>query len=497
MGSFIGIDLGTTFSLVATIDKTGRPVIVHNSDGINMTPSVVKLTDDGIAEIGELARGGLEIDPDTIGRFKIDMGTSKNYEIAGGNYTPTDLSSFVLKKLKLDTEAAIGELSEAVITIPANFSNEGRDATLQAAKAAGLNVNYIVNEPTAAALYYAFHRGEELNGTYAVFDLGGGTFDISIIQVSGQDVEVVTSNGVSKLGGDNFDKVLQEIVQSKYKEKTGEDLEIEDYTINDAEKDKISLSKRKKVTSRVLKENISLTRDEFEENIASYIAQIEMLCESTIEEANMTIEDLNEIFLVGGSVRVPKIKQIIEKMFGNKVYSSTNIDEAVALGAALYAAYKGDRTNLTPIQKSAVEKIKVGEKTSKYFGTIALLDDPATGGKKISNSIILDKNMEIPCSVEQSYYTISDDQTGVDCTVTESSSREKNPKFVKKVWEGSLELPSGRPKGQEIKVTFSYDDNQIMHCSFIDVGSKKKKEIDLTIKSAEAIESEIDKFTVE
>jgi molecular chaperone DnaK len=184
-------------------------------------------------------------------------------------------------------------------------------------------------------------------------------------------------------------------------------------------------------------------------------------------------------------------------MFGNKVYSSTNIDEAVALGAALYAAYKGDRTNLTPIQKSAVEKIKVGEKTSKYFGTIALLDDPSTGGKKISNSIILDKNMEIPCSVEQSYYTISDDQTGVDCTVTESSSREKNPKFVKKVWEGSLELPSGRPKGQEIKVTFSYDDNQIMHCSFIDVGSKKKKEIDLTIKSAEEIESGIDKFTVE
>ena len=497
MGSFIGIDLGTTFSLVATIDKTGRPVIVHNSDGINMTPSVVKLTDDGIAEIGELARGGLEIDPDTIGRFKIDMGTSKNYEIAGGNYTPTDLSSFVLKKLKLDTEAAIGELSEAVITIPANFSNEGRDATLQAAKAAGLNVNYMVNEPTAAALYYAFLRGEELNGTYAVFDLGGGTFDISIIQVSGQDVEVVTSNGVSKLGGDNFDKVLQEIVQSKYKEKTGEDLELADYTINDAEKDKISLSKRKKVTSRVLKENISLTRDEFEENIASYIAQIEMLCESTIEEANMTIEDLNEIFLVGGSVRVPKIKQIIEKMFGNKVYSSTNIDEAVALGAALYAAYKGDRTNLTPIQQSAVEQIKVGEKTSMCFGTIALIDDPATGTKKLTNSTILERGMEIPCSAEELYYTIYDDQDKVDCSVTECSRKEPNPKFVKKIWEGFLELPSGRKKGQEIKVTFSFDANQIIHCSFIDVGSKKEKEIDLTIKSAEAIESDIDKFTVE
>lgn len=214
MNAFIGIDLGTTYSAVATIDKTGRPVIVHNSDGENITPSCVTETDRGVFEVGEYARRTWGNSPEkAAARFKRDMGTSATVRINARELTPSDLSSLVLKKLVKDAESQIGPIGEAVITIPANFSSEARDATMLAARNAGLNVNYIINEPTAAALYYAFKSGEELHGNYAVYDLGGGTFDISIIKVNGQDVDVLASNGVSKLGGDDFDKEIQNIVK--------------------------------------------------------------------------------------------------------------------------------------------------------------------------------------------------------------------------------------------------------------------------------------------
>jgi molecular chaperone DnaK len=270
MTAFIGIDLGTTFSAVATIDDTGRPVIIHDSDGQNILPSCVTENDEGEIEVGEYARRTWGYDPKrAAARFKRDIGSTSTQVINDKTFNSTELSSFVLRKLKQIAEKSVGELGAAVVTIPANFSNEAREATMCAAQMSGLNVKYIINEPTAAALYYAFKSGDELGDTYAVYDLGGGTFDISIIQINGQNVDVLSTNGVSRLGGDDFDQALIKLVSAKYKEKTGKQLESYDFDKNDAEEEKKSLSKRKKVTLNVNRQLIDITRDEFEECIST------------------------------------------------------------------------------------------------------------------------------------------------------------------------------------------------------------------------------------
>lgn len=498
MTSFVGIDLGTTFSAVATIDDTGRPTIVHNHDGLNITPSVVYFRD-GVAEVGEDARKSLGINPNCLGRFKRDMGTSVIYKIDAGEFTPTQLSAIVLKKLASDATASIGKITEAVVTIPANFSHEAREATMGAAKAAGLNVKYIINEPTAAALYYAFKNGDELSGIYGVYDFGGGTFDISIIRVDGQNVEVLATNGVAKLGGDDFDSALQKLVQAKFKQLTGENLEPEDFTKYEAEEQKKSLSKRDKVSFqiRAARKNIVVTRKEFEEAISSYIAQAQMNCESAVDEAKIELKDIKGVLLVGGSTRVPAVRESVKRVFGQEPIGTVNVDEVVALGAALYAAYKGDKTKLTAVQRNSVEKIKVSESTSKCFGTISLGHDEARGEAKLMNSILIRKGEKIPCSVTESFYTIRDGQQGVDCMVTESIAPETDPRFVKIIWKGSLALPPNRPADQEIKVSFAYDENQIMKCSFVDVATGRETKIDLTMASGEHSAEEIEKFLVE
>lgn len=484
--SFIGIDLGTTFSAIGTLDDTGRPKIVHNRAGANITPSVISFMDDGRAEVGEEARRSLYIDPHTIGRFKRHMGTDKTYDARGRSFTPTELSQYVLTKLKNDAEAALGELGQAVVTIPANFSHEARDATMQAARNAGLDVRHIINEPTAAALYYAYTSGNEMGGNYAVYDLGGGTFDISIIRISGQDVEVLATNGVAELGGDDFDRLMMELVQKKFKDQTGEDLEPEDFTKNDAEMEKKSLSRREKVTLRVARKIIEVTRAEFNEAISSLVTQTEMLCEATVDEAELEMSDIQGIFLVGGSTRVPVVSASVERVFGKAPESSANVDEVVALGAGLYAMYKAASTgsataaDVTPGQRDAINKMKLAESTSKCFGTMTLTADPVKGGHVLQNTVLIRKGAKIPCSVTQSFYTVSANQTEVDCEVTESTSAETDPRFVKVVWKGSLELPEDRDAGQEIKVTYAYDSNQIMQCSFVDVATGRETHVKLS-----------------
>lgn len=499
MSAFIGIDLGTTFSAVATIDETGRAVIVHNKDGDNITPSCIVEDTEGVIEVGEFARRQWGNAPETAAaRFKRDMGTSLKHSVNGNEFTPTELSTFVLKKLVADAEKALGSIGEAVVTIPANFAHEARDATMAAAKAAGLNVKYIINEPTAAALYYAFKSGEDLGGIYAVYDLGGGTFDVSIIRVDGQNVEVLATNGVAKLGGDDFDRVLRKLVQDKFKSLTGNTLDDDDFTFNDAEDEKKSLSARKKVTVRVARQLIDIKRDEFEEAISTFITQTEMLCEATIDEAGIDISDIKDIFLAGGSTRIPFVTESVKKVFGKSPTVSANVDEVVALGAALYAAHKGDSANLSVVQKKAIQKIKVSESTGMCFGTIHVGHDEARDTHKLCNSILIRKGEKIPCSVTESFYTMFDGQEAVSCQVTESSAIETDPRFVKVIWEGELKLPADRPENQEIKITYAYDDNQMMKCSFVDVSTKRKTEIDLSLASSkDAKNSKVEKFLVE
>ena len=498
MTAFIGIDLGTTFSAVATIDETGRPTIVANRDGKNITPSCVT-ENEGVVEVGEYARRTWGNAPGkAAARFKRDMGTSNKHSISGREFGPTELSTLVLKKLLKDTQEAIGPIGEAVVTIPANFAHEAREATMAAAKAAGLNVKYIINEPTAAALYYAFKTGETLRGIYAVYDLGGGTFDVSIIRVDGQDVEVLASNGVSKLGGDDFDDILLEIVAKKHRAATGEDMDPQDFTKNNAEEEKFSLSGRKRTTAKVGRELYDITREEFEEAISSKVTQAEMICESTIHEAGIEASDVRGVFLAGGSTRLPLVYESIKRVFKQEPISSVNVDEVVSLGAALYAAYKGDQSNLSAAQRNSIAKIKVEESTNMCFGTISIGHDTARDEAKLTNSILIRKGDKIPCSVTESFFTVYDGQTGVNCQVTQSTAPETDPRFVKVIWEGELKLPPDREANQEIKVTFAYDENQIMMCSFLDVATGRETEIDLSMASSGKDAGEaIDKFIVE
>ena len=497
MSNFIGIDLGTTFSAVAALDDTGRPKIIHNAEGSNITPSCV-LIEGVVVTVGEDARKLWGVDPRNVGaRFKRDMGTDRTYEINSRTLTPVELSALVLKKIKADTESSIGPISEAVVTIPANFANEAREATLLAARQAGLNVKHIINEPTAAALYYAFKMGHELSGTYAVYDFGGGTFDVSVIKVAGQDVDVVTSHGVNRLGGDDFDQALQDLVAKKYKAKTGFELDRSLYSKNDAEEDKKSLGKRPKVLARVGQEVIDVTRTEFEASISSYIAQAEMLCETAIEEARDAVGAVSGVFLVGGTTRVPAVRESVRRVFGVEPTSTVNVDEVVALGASLYAAYKTDRSALSTVQRAAVSTIKFSEVTNFCFGTLMRTSDPARNTMILANDVIIEKNAKIPCSVTKTYYTIREDQDAVDCTVTQSVDSERDPRFVKKIWEGELPLPKGRPADQPINVTYGFDANNVMSCTFRDVGSEKEMVIDLRPNGQSGATVNIDKFLVE
>ena len=500
MGSFIGIDLGTTFSALARVDETGRSVIVH-VNGANLTPSCVEVVDSKTVEVGtEHARRAFGMDDgNAAGRFKRKMGTSEVYKLAGQRFTPTDLSALVLQKLVNDDPArqVIGDIEEVVVTVPANVANDAREATLQAAKMAGLNIRHIINEPTAAALCYLYRENIKLQGIYAVYDLGGGTFDISVIRVEGHEVEVLCSNGVPKLGGMDFDDKLREIVTKKYREIAKDELELQDYTNLEAEGDKKSLSDRNKITTRVNRKAIDITRQEFEEAISSLVTQAEMLCESTIGEAGLNVSDIREVLCAGGSTRIPMVRESIKRVFGRDPICSVNVDEVVALGAALYAAYKGDRSKLSDAQNERIGRLDVAECANKYYGTIALGRDMAGQPRKV-NSILIEKNSKIPCSITESYSTIYENQTAVDCSVTECFENETDLRFVNVLQEAHLDLPPGRPAGQEIQVTFSYDANQIMRCSFVDVETQERREIEIHLTRLEdSVETDINKFTVE
>tara|TARA_B100000287_G_scaffold420310_1_gene459534 strand:+ start:646 stop:2142 length:1497 start_codon:yes stop_codon:yes gene_type:complete len=486
MSAFIGIDLGTTFSAISYIDETGRPKIIPNKEGKNITPSVVSERD-GKIEVGEFASKTWAIEPEkAAARFKRVM-SDKNakFKLNDKEFSPSELSSFVLKKLIQDTSNITGEIEEVVITIPANFSNEAREATMEAGKLAGLDVNFIINEPTAAALYYAFAKEQELSGYYAVYDLGGGTFDISVIKVTGQDVEIISSNGIEKCGGDDFDKAIYSLIEEKYEQKTGNKIDPLDFSLNDAEEEKKALSNRDKTLAKVGQELIEITREEFIDSIDHIILQTELLCEKTIEESGIKVEDIKEVFLSGGSTRIPKVLESVKSIFNREPTNTINVDEVVALGASLYAAYKGDRTKLSAAGQASVEKIKILDVTNKCFGVLALGFNETKNVAEERNSIIIEKGENIPVSKTESFFTVVDNQESIQLTVTESVQFEEDPRFVKTIWTGTLELenPETVNQGDEVLVTYAYDENQIMKCRF-SYQEKDTVEIDLSMNTA-------------
>ena len=483
MGKIIGIDLGTTFSAVAQLDDTGRAVIVHNDAGENVTPSVVRFNSENEIDVGSGPKRDLAFhEPNVFGRFKREMGTNKKYLTDYGEFSSKDLSSFVLEKLKKDTEQVIGNIDSAVVTVPANFSSDAREDTLNAAKKIGLNISHIIDEPTAAALYYAKESNEDISGHICVYDLGGGTFDVSIVKVNSDqnEVDVVSSEGVHELGGTDFDEKLLNLVIKKFKDDLNKNITENDFTLNDAESLKIDLSKREEGLARAKGSNLKILRQEFEDEISGYLGQTEMLCESVLDDAGLKPSDISHIILAGGSTRIPCFKKSIKKVFGKEPLSFKNPDELVGLGAAIYAAFKADSDLLNPIQKEHVAKIKFSEISSKHFGTlIQSFNEKSKKYEKI-NDILIEKGQKIPASETRDYYTMHEGQEALNCTVTESNSNETDPNFVYVKWEGQLKLPPGREKNQRIDITFGYDENKIMNCSFLDVESNKKIEVDLT-----------------
>lgn len=512
MGNLVGIDLGTTFSAIAQLDENGRPVIITNTEsteGGNITPSVVSFTGKNSYEVGRNAKKMLGVDENTFSKFKRDMGTSKEFKTTYGvSHTPLTLSSLVLKYIKEFAEKQIGEFTNLVVTVPANFSSEARDATMKAAEKAGLKIQNIIDEPKAAAIFFGSTSGLNNNGKYVIYDLGGGTFDVSVVEFKNNEIIVVSTSGIARLGGYDFDLALQKLVAQKYEKETGEKLSIEkddkgnppDFSINDAEEMKIVLSKRDSIKEVIRGEggraSIEITRKEFEEAISPLLSQAELACEECLDSKNIKATDIDEIILVGGSTRVPIIKESVKKVFGKDPKELGNPDEAVALGAALYSAYKADENMLSTMQKKAVEKIdKIEDVSSVYLGTIANDEN-----KRRVNTILIKKNQKIPCEVTESFYTVSQGQVAVACTVTESGVEEEDPDFVKKVWEGTLDgLPEGREPGKEVKVSFSYGDNKIIKVKFKDVESGKELKADVKLNIDDKISENIDigDFTID
>lgn len=484
MSSFVGIDLGTCYSAIAYLDKTGRPQILPNKDGENITPSVVALRIDGneeeYIEVGTLAYETWGYDKkNATGRFKRQMHENTLIELGNNKYTPAQLSSFVLQKLIRDTKDVIGDIEEVVISIPANFPNEARSATLEAGNLAGLNVNFIVNEPTAAALGYAFLNQETYEGIYAVYDFGGGTFDFSVIEFDGKEFNVLATDGIQRCGGDDLDKLLYNIIEEKYKLISNRPLDFEEFNLTHAEKAKRALSNRENHMVKVEKELIEISREEFEQAIESQIIQTEVVVKKTLKEAGLSPKDINEVFLVGGSTRVPAIKKIVDTIFDGKTSQAVNPDEVVALGSAIFAGIRGDKTKLNPASQATISKLTVQDITSKCFGTIYY----DVVKRNSFNKVIIKKNEKIPCSRTDTFYLLADFQDSINCQITESVAPEENIDFVRVIWEGLFDLsnPNQTREGDPIDVTYSYDENQVMHCEFKEVRSGISKKVNLDL----------------
>ena len=497
MTQIIGIDLGSTYSVAAIIDEIGTPTIVEDKNkqrNDNLIPSVISFTSNGSVKIGEGPRRSLELDKNTVSRWKRHMGSQKKYKIHDQTLKPEDLSALLLKEIKMIIEQTTGDIAHAVVTIPANFSSNAREATLKAANKAGLNVEDIINEPTAAALYFAYKEGFDLNGKYAVFDLGGGTFDITILKTKGKKLEVLGSDGVHELGGQDFDHALQNIVGNKYKEKTGEELEKEDYTIFNAEEDKKLLSTNNSVMIRVNRKTLKITRDEFEEAISTKIDQTSMKCNLLLEELKLKAGDIDGVILAGGSTRMPCVQKVAQDIFSQETMPVGNPDEMIALGAAIYAATTSDDSLLNKAQKESIENVNLNNSTAEYYG-ITFLETTNDGSYILKVRNLIKRGEILPAKHTESFSATNPDQSLF--RVTESRTLEDDPEWVHVKHEGYLDHP-GQKVGDEITVTFAYDINQIMECSFLHVPSGIKKEVSISFDSdIDQTDDDINKFLID
>lgn len=481
MGIAIGIDLGTTNSAVSVVRPTGVPEVLRNKEGDTVTPSVVLFQSFGGADeplVGEQAKRQAAAFPEDIVQYVkrfIGDPTWRFDASSGTQYTAEEVSAIILKRLKEDAELALGEeVTDAVITVPAYFDDARRTATAHAGQIAGLNVLRVLNEPTAAALSYGVEA--DANGTVLVYDLGGGTFDVTILKINGTEFEVLATDGDRNLGGFDFDNALMEYLNKRLMEQGAPDA-LEDPSLTAALREKAEFAK--KALSTVPKTNVQfsaegqhyrvpLTREEFEECTVSLLNRTQEVLEDVLSAAKLTWADIDKVLLVGGSTRMPAVRTLVESISGKTPELDINPDEAVALGAAVQATLAGDVEVSTEQvgSKATVEgflggSVKISDVTSQALGIILYNADGST-----FNHVVIPRNTKVPCTHEQNAQTLFDGQNALDIKVTQGE--ERDPELVTVVGSGELSLPA-YPKGAPLKVIYAYDVDQTVRVEVIDL----------------------------
>lgn len=460
----IGIDLGTTFSVVARVDRHGRPETLPNSEGERWTPSAV-LFEEGSVIVGSEARNAAYLEPDGFADFaKRDMGDADYHrEIFGETYPPEVIQSLVLKKLKVDYEERYGAMSDVVITVPAYFNEPRRKATQDAGKLAGLNVLDIINEPTAAAIAYGFQQGFlNEDGQAAemervlVYDLGGGTFDVTVMEISGNDFKTVATGGDVYLGGIDFDQRLidyacEQFIQ-KFEKDPREDAAGVQRLKRIGEDVKRALTYREKTTFPVDQFGYSLrvpiTREQFEEMSADLMTRTIFTIRSVVRQAGLQMSDLTRVLLVGGSTRMPMVGATMQKEFRLELDNSVSTDEAVAHGAALYAGV------LMAKETGGISGMSVQNVNSHSLGVLGT--DTKTGRPR--NGIVVPANTPLPVAKGKRFTTARDGQTSVKVAVIEGGNATGQNSTL--VGECVVrDLPEGLPKGTQVDVIFTYREN--------------------------------------
>ena len=497
MGKVVGIDLGTTFSAIAHVNDNGVPELISNEDGNRLTPSVI-LYDDGEFIVGEYATQNAVAEPENIVEFiKREMGKSStefSREFGGKQYAPEELSAEILKTLKKDAEAALGEqVTDAVITVPAYFNDRERQATLRAGEIAGLNVQRIINEPTAAALAYGKHLSGETSKVL-VFDLGGGTFDVTILEVKGQEMTILATDGDHRLGGKDWDDKIIVHVAERFEREQGEDplmdlaayLDIQTRSV-DAKIQLSNLSRATIITNYAGKsDRLQLTQQEFEDMTVNLVERCRSLVDVVLHEITLTTDQIDKVLLVGGSTRMPMIQNMLTEYFEKPPETSVNPDEAVAVGAAIMGELiQSEATESRGFLAAAPERnfgvARINDVCSHSLGMVTL--DKETS--ELRNSIIIPKNTNIPCDVSRDdYRTTSTNQTEFDVIVLQGpEDLEPQSCPVHDAYE-VFDIPP-RPAGEtRLKVTYKYNADGVIEVEAEDMGAgkvlpmRKKEEID-------------------
>jgi molecular chaperone DnaK len=462
MSYAIGIDLGTTYSAMAYINADGKSEIIPNADGERITPSVILFEEDNIV-IGSYAKSVAVSEGEKVVQFiKRRMGDDYRTTQNGKEYTPEEISAFILKKLKQDAEAFLNTtIRDAVITVPAYFDDKKRIATKTAGEIAGLNVLRIINEPTAAALEFSASRQID-NQTILVYDLGGGTFDITIMKVNGKDVDVIASGGSHKLGGKDLDDCLINFFQQEFQNATGFD-PLSSIAGQQELRSKAEETKRKLSSSPNTRVSLSVegrqaafkvTQTQFEELIDELILQTEMNVELVLDEANLSVRDIDDVLLVGGSTRIPKASKMLSQLFGKEPLRSVNPDEVVAQGAAILADTLSSENDGTSSSTQASSP-NISDVCAHSLGVSCLND-----ARILENSIIIPKNSKIPCTQSEEYSTVAENQTSVEIQVLQGE--DKDPEYCVQLGTVRLENLPPSPAGSPLQITFQYDENGIL-----------------------------------